>query len=62
MNLKNRTHTIFTQDKAREVSEILNADVDDDFTDKVVDNPHPDGPETASIQVYDEENVFIALV
>ncbi len=62
MNLKNRGHTIFTQDKAREVAEILNNDVDDDFTYKVVDNPNPDGPVTAIIQVYDEENFFIALV
>ena len=62
MNLTNRPHTIFTQDKAREVAEILNADVDDDFTYKAVDNPNPNGPETAIIQVFDEDNVFIALV
>ncbi len=62
MNLANRPHVIFSQDKAREVAKILNSDVDDDFFYKVIDNPHPDGPETAIIEVYDEENVFIALV
>lgn len=62
MDLANRPHTIFSQGKAREVAEILNADVDDDFTYKVIDNPNPDGPETAIIEVYDEEEFFIALV
>ena len=62
MNLINRPHTIFTQEKAREVAKILNDDVDDDYTYEVIDNPDPDGLKNAIIRVYDEENVFIALV
>ena len=62
MNLINRPHTIFTQEKAREVAKILNDDVDDDCTYMVIDNPDPDGLKNAIIRVYDEEDVFIALV
>ncbi len=62
MNLLNRTHEVFTKAKARENAAILNADEDDDFTYVVVVNPNPNGLDTAIIEVYDDEDILIALV
>ncbi len=56
------THCIFSQANAVVVAAQLNADPDDDWTYTVENNPNPDGPKTAIIKIYDENDEFVAMM
>ena len=56
----NNTHTIFSQEEAIIVAGQLNIN-DDDWTYVVNNNPDPDGPKTAIIEIYDEDRIFVSL-
>lgn len=62
MNLLNRTPQAFTEEKAKEIVAILNADEDNDFTYIVRVAEVVTGPYPAVIEVYDEDGEFVALV
>ena len=62
MNLLNRTAQPFTEEKAKEVAAILNADEDDDFTYVVKIAEVIEGPYPAVIEVRDEDGELVALV
>ncbi len=62
MNLLNRPHQAFTEEKAKEIAAILNADEDDDLTYIVKVAEVITGPYPAVIEVYDEDGEFVALV
>ena len=62
MNLLNRTAQPFTEEKAKEVAAILNADEDDDFTYVVKVAEVIIGPYPAVIEVREEDGELVALV
>lgn len=52
--------TVYTQARAIELAAQLNAHPDDDWVYIVENNPDPDGPKTAIILIYDENDEFVA--
>ncbi len=61
MILLNISPQPFTEAKAREVADQLNADQEDDWTYKVKIAEKIEGPCPAVIEVYDEDGEFVTL-
>ncbi len=62
MNLLSRAPQAFTEEKAKEVAAILNADEDDDLTYTVKVAEVITGPYPAVIEVREEDGELVALV
>jgi hypothetical protein len=52
--------SLFTPEKAEEVAVMLNNDIDDDFTYKVIHDPKGTGK--SFIRVYDDEGFYVGKV
>jgi len=62
MNILNRPHQAFTEEKAKEVAAILNADEDDDLTYTVKVAEVITGPYFVVIEARDEDGEFVAFI
>jgi len=54
----NTPHQIFDQQQAAELAARLNSDDEDSWTYIAENNPNPDGPKTAIIKIYENDELI----